>query len=555
MVKKMIKQKKHRGVNISKKDVFGDESELDIPTLESLYSLSTIRDSMYGLIMGYSNNDFIVNENDINTLILAPPGVGKTKTHAITNSMFNSYKNVSQIIMDSKDEIRRKTQADYERRGIKTYVLDLRNPRKSLHWNMLDLVNKYIDLYQEYELDEYKSVEYYARAEEYALRVATAIINQEDGSKNHGDNAFFRDTAKGLLASMILLVSENCEHGKRHIKSVYKMIQSFSGMDSDEEENELMTLFKKLNKKRLNDISKISDFGFASAVADVRTFKNIISSTLTQVQDFLQSDLEQILCHDSEVDIDDFLAKKSVIYIIVPDEKKTRHFLGSLFIQNFVTELITYAENNPLGRLERKVICYWDEFGNMPQIPDFVTLITAARSRNINITNVLQSLSQLKKTYGEEVNNVLKECYQVVLVGCLAPLANETAKILSEATGEFTLSYKTNSKSTNTFSLVHSSTNSSEQLVKRAVMKPEDFKKLKVGEWVVFSINNSVYKHNFKMFDEVFKIVDEDHVIKERTYKSVQVAKKEDIFANIDFQYNIRHSNVTLDMVNDCVLS
>lgn len=540
----MAKNKK--GVKKSYKDVFGDEWLLDEKDLKSKFKKATLEDETYGLIMGYNNSDFIVNDGDINSLILAPPGVGKTKTHAITNSIFNSCKNVSQIIMDSKDEIRRTTQKMFNTMGIRTYVLDLRNPQKSLHWNMLDLVNKYIDLYKLFEKDKYKAVKYYAKAEEYALRISTAIINQEDAhSNNHGDNAFFRDTAKGLLTSMILLVSEHCNNNERHIKSVYKTIQAFSGMES-ETDNELMSLFQTINLKRTNNISKVSDFGYASAIADVRTFKNIISSTLTQVQDFLQSDLEQILCHDSEISIDNFIKEKSVIYIIVPDEKKTRHFLGSLFVQNFLTELITYAESLPGGRLLRKVMCYWDEFGNMPRIPDFISLITAARSRNINITNVLQSLIQLKNTYGENIYEVLKECYQVVMVGCLSPLANDTAEILSKASGEYTLAYNTKSKSTNAFSFIHSSTNNSEQLVKRAVLKPEDFKKLEKGEWVIYSIGNSVYKHNFEQYFDVFDYEFEDYHLEDREYKDVSIATKEKILADILYEYDIVKNKVKL---------
>ena len=57
-------------------------------------------------------------------------------------------------------------------------------------------------------------------------------------------NAFFYDSAEGLIASVILLVSEFCPKEERHIVSVFKIILELLEKDSDSENKE--TYFHKL---------------------------------------------------------------------------------------------------------------------------------------------------------------------------------------------------------------------------------------------------------------------------------------------------------------------
>jgi hypothetical protein len=44
-------------------------------------------------------------------------------------------------------------------------------------------------------------------------------------TSSYGQNAYFYDAAEGLLTASILLVSEFCPKGTRHIITVFKIIQ------------------------------------------------------------------------------------------------------------------------------------------------------------------------------------------------------------------------------------------------------------------------------------------------------------------------------------------
>ena len=100
-------------------------------------------------------------------------------------------------------------------------MIDLRNPTRSNGNNLLHLVNKYTDLFK---ANPDKLV-YKAKAEKYAKIIAKTIILSGGDSASYGQNAYFYDSAEGLLTATILLVAEFCKLDERHIVSVYKIIQ------------------------------------------------------------------------------------------------------------------------------------------------------------------------------------------------------------------------------------------------------------------------------------------------------------------------------------------
>lgn len=115
-------------------------------------------------------------------------------------------------------------------RGTVKYVDDTRSNGN----NILYLVNKYTDLYAA----DPDQIVYKAKAEKYAKIISKTIILSGMDAASFGQNAYFYDAAEGLLTATILLVAEFCAPEKRHIVSVFKVIQ------------ELLAPSKKKGKKR-----------------------------------------------------------------------------------------------------------------------------------------------------------------------------------------------------------------------------------------------------------------------------------------------------------------
>lgn len=107
---------------------------------------------------------------------------------------------MSFVTTDSKGDLYRNTATIAEKYyGYKISVIVLRNPTRSSGYNMLYLVNKYMDLYKSTNKMEHK-----AKAEKYAKITAKTIISVGGNNSNMGQNALFYESAEGLLTSVIL---------------------------------------------------------------------------------------------------------------------------------------------------------------------------------------------------------------------------------------------------------------------------------------------------------------------------------------------------------------
>ena len=76
--------------------------------------------------------------------------------------------------------------------GFRVAVIDLRNPTKSDGFNLLHLVNKYMDAYREHP----DTLLFKAKAERYAKIISKTIITAGMDGQNFGQNQFFYDAAE-----------------------------------------------------------------------------------------------------------------------------------------------------------------------------------------------------------------------------------------------------------------------------------------------------------------------------------------------------------------------
>ena len=164
----------------------------------------------------------LIDDGDVHTLMIGAAGVGKTAYFLYPNLEFACASGMSFITSDTKGDLYRNYgEIAKKYYGYNVSVIDLRNPTRSDGFNLLYLVNKYMDLWKENE-DE---ISYKAKAEKYAKITSKTIISSGSDTSSYGQNAYFYDAAEGLLTASILLVSEFCPKGTRHIITVFKIIQ------------------------------------------------------------------------------------------------------------------------------------------------------------------------------------------------------------------------------------------------------------------------------------------------------------------------------------------
>ena len=94
--------------------------------------------------------------------------------------------------------------------------------------------------------------------------------------------------------------------------------------------------------------------------------------------------------------------KKTAVFIVIQDEKKTYHSLVTIFLKQCYETLVRVAQEQPGFKLKYRTNFLLDEFANMPPLSDVDAMVSAARSRNIKLSFIIQNFSQLNDVYGKE---------------------------------------------------------------------------------------------------------------------------------------------------------
>lgn len=474
---------------------------------------------------GKSKTVALVDDQDVHALMIGAAGVGKTAYFLYPNIEYACASGMSFISTDTKGDIYR-SYGDIAQKyyGYKISVLDLRNPTKSHGNNLLHLVNKYMDLYKKSVAEGKEDISYIAKSEKYAKIIAkTIILNGMDGA-NFGQNAFFYDAAEGLLTSSILLVSEFSEEGTRHIVSVFKVIQDLLAPSKVKGQSQFKLLLNKLPPEH-----KARWFAGSALNSGEQSMLSVMSTAMSRLNTFLDTELEQILCFDTEIDAERFCKEKSAIFIVMPEEDNSKYFMVSLILQQLYREILSVADEKG-GKLDNRVMMYLDEFGTLPKIESAEMMFSASRSRKVSIVPIIQSFAQLNKNYGAEGAEIITDNTQLTIFGGFAP-NSKSAEVLSKAMGSKTVMSGSVSRGKNDPS-------QSLQMIERALMTPDELKSMPKGQFIVMKTGHNPMKVKLKLFFKWGIQFEEPFSIGERRVQTVKYLNKAQLESQINDDYN-----------------
>ena len=468
---------------------------------------------------GKKKTTAMVDTGDVHALMIGAAGVGKTAYWLYPCIEYACASGMSFLSTDTKGDVMRNYGGVAKEYGYNVSVIDLRNPTKSNGNNLLNLVNKYMDLYKEYP----NQLAYKAKAEKYAKIISKTIILSGAESASFGQNAYFYDAAEGILTATILLVAEFCEPQKRHIVSVFKIIQELLAPSEKRNKNQFQELMALLP----ND-HKAKWFAGAALNASDQSMASVMSTALSRLNAFLDSELEQILCFDTEIDAEKFCSEKSAIFIIMPEEAPTTFFMISLIIQQLYREILAVADEEG-GKLKNRCIFFCDEFGTLPKIQDAEMIFSASRSRRLQIVPIIQSFSQLDKNYGKEGEEIIVDNTQLTIFGGFAP-NSPSAEVLSKALGTRTVLTGSVNKGKNDPS-------ESLQMTERPLMSADELKAMPKGQFVVMKTGAHPMKVRLKLFFDWGISFGEPYTVKENANRKVEYAEKKELIEKIVEKY------------------
>ena len=447
-----------------------------------------------GLVLGCTGKKgqltALVDSDDIHCLMIGASGVGKTAFFLYPNLEYACASGMSFFASDTKGDLARNYGAiARDCYGYQVAVVDLRNPTRSDGYNLLTLINYYMDVCRK----EPNNLAARAKAEKYAKILSKTVINPD--GENFAQNQYFYDAAEGVLTAVILLLAEYLPpreidgvlRERRHIVSVFKLVQELLAPSILPDKNEFQLLMDRLPEEH-----KAKWFSGSALTAAEQSMASVMSTVLSRLNTFLDSELEQVLCFDSTIDAESFAAKKSSIFQILPEEDQTKNFLAGLMIQTLSRELFSVADEHD-GKLPCRVVFFCDELGTMPAF-DILPLFSAGRSRRLTLVPIIQSLAQLEKNYGKEGVEILADNCQDTIFGGFAP-NSQTAEVLSKALGSRTVMSGSISRGKN-------DPNQSLQMIERPLMTPDELKSIPKGHFIVMKTGTHPMQARLRLFLE-----------------------------------------------------
>lgn len=496
----------------------------DLPTEQGIV-LGSVGGGGKRTSAGRSNIRALVDSDDIHCLMIGASGVGKTAFFLYPNLEYACACGMSYLALDTKGDLARNYGCIASKYyGYQVTVIDLRNPTCSDGFNFLTLVNHYMDRAKRDPNDLAAK----AKAENYAKILAKTIVSPE-GSSQYGDNAFFYESAEGVLAAVVMLLAEFIlpeKDGteKRHIVSAFKLVQDLlavpGGGRGKNGFHVLMDMLPSVHKARWVA-------GAALTAAD-QAMASVMSTVLSKLNAFLDSELEQVICRDNPIDAERFASSKCAIFVVIPEEDPTKNFIASLMIQNLSRELFSVADENG-GRLKNRVVIFADEFGTMPPF-DVLPLFSAGRSRGLTLVPIIQSLAQLEKNYGKEGAEIVCDNCQDTIFGGFAP-QSKTAEALSAALGSRTVLSGSVSQG--------KESSQSLQMMERPLMTTDELKSIPKGEFVVMKTGTHPMWTRLRLFLDWGITFEKDCPTPEPVVRRVAYAGCEELMANIRRQYSV----------------
>ena len=472
----------------------------------------------------------LIDEGDVHTLMVGAAGVGKTAFFLYPNIEAACASGMSFLSTDLKGDVARNYGTIAKKYyGYNVSIIDLRNPTRSDENNMLHLVNKYMDIYK----SDKTNLQAKAKAEKYAKITAKTIINIGGGDySSMGQNAFFYDASEGLLASLILLIAEFGEKNERHIVSVFKMIQDLLTPIAEEKKAEKKGQAKpkngfKILMEKLPDEHKAKWLAGSALFAADQAMMSIISTALSRLNSFIDSELEQILCFGTAIDAEKFCNEKSAIFIVLPEEDISKYFMVSLIIQQLYREILVIADENG-GKLKNRVMFFCDEFGSFPKIEGAEAMFSASRSRRISIVAIIQSFAQLDKNYGREGQEIITDNTQLTIFGGFAP-NSQSAEILSKALGEQTVLSGTVSHGRDK--------SQSLQMIGRPLMTPDELKSMPKGQFIVMKTGTHPMISPLKLYFKWGIEFEEPYILEDKGARKVTYMSKDGLMREVEMKY------------------
>lgn len=434
------------------------------------------------------------------SIILALTGAGKTRRVLLQTICLQMMAGHCILVSDVKGEIFYYTKDYAEKRGYKVAVIDLCNPAKSSHYNFLQSVIDAIQEGRAKQREEIGEIEEKIRIADKAddLELVARLAQEiEDTKRDYTWTGKAQDYTwdivsilageqkgeplwhNGETATMAACIMAICMEAPKEYWNLYNVYTFIAYMGAEHPVSHKTPLSAYLNT--LPDAHPAKTIFMQSQVAAERTRSSFYTSALGALKLFTSPGLAEMSA-SSDFSLYDVGKEKIIIYMIIPDEKKTYYQVASVLInQLYIAQVETARKSG--GKLPISTDYDLDEIGNFPPIPVLANMLTLGRSRGIVANLVIQDYQQLEAKYKDEMETIKSQCgLKVFLKSDNTKTLEEISKTLGNYTVEVTSASTSASTSTKT---LDANISNSSNLAGRKLLMEDEISKIRAPDALV----------------------------------------------------------------------
>ena len=323
-----------------------------------------------------------LNNND---LIIGGSGSGKTGGY-IYNLLLNPHG--SMIVSDTKGLLHRIFAERLEKQGYQVHVLDFVNPSKSVAYNPLSYIRRN---------------EFGEPNEADIAKLASIIMPKLDSDEPFWEMAASRYI--GILIGYVLEEEILEEQTMAAVCRAHRKLRSNEGKRAFEywaDLNPNCFAARKYNQ-------------MMQSMQAEKMWNSIMEFVNQGLDMFDYREYAPIWDEVDSIDIARMGHEKTVLFLNSSDNDKSMHLMCDLFNTQAMQVLLAEADRTEDGRLPIPCRLILDDFAAAARIEDFDNLISIIRSREISVSIIIQSLSQLNHMYSEyRANTILNNCAHVL---------------------------------------------------------------------------------------------------------------------------------------------
>ncbi len=369
---------------------FNSSQETRWATVEEIQASSSyinLEDDEYpaaGLPLISDGKEAYVDNSDTHSLIFGATGSKKTRLFCMP--MINMFAKAGEsfIVTDPKGELYAQSSGLAKAKGYKIVVLNFRDIGVGDMWNPLSIP---YELWKE------------GRRDEAGMLLSDVAATIAEPISSNTKDSFWTEAALELAIGGFYTLMEAGKPEEINMKS-FAHLTSFGNVEN------LKDLTKMLDENSVAYLNYKSTVGIEAQ----GTVSSIVTTLAGMLRMFVVNDKLAKMLSKTTFNMRNIGREKTAVYIIVPDEKTTYHFLATMFVKQAYEILIGEAQREKNRTLPVRVNFVLDEFCNIPKIPDIPAMISAARSRNMRYYLVVQSLHQLRGRYGEDADTIKGNC-------------------------------------------------------------------------------------------------------------------------------------------------